>query len=100
MDQSIFAHRVIQPAVVMLRQMDDESVLLNLDTGRYYGLDDVGTHLYGLIVAAPTLDAAFDAAQREYDVSADALRDDISTLVTRLVEEGLLEIRDAEEPAG
>lgn len=95
MDQSIFAHRASQPAAVMLRQLDDESVLLNLDTGRYYGLDDVGTHLYGLIVGAPSLEAAFNAARSEYDVAAESLRGDISALVARLVEEGLLEIHDA-----
>ena len=94
MDQSLFARKASQPEDVMLRQLDDESVLLNLDTGQYYGLDDVGTYLYGLIVEASTLEAALETALGEYDVAAETLRGDISALVTRLVEEGLLEIHD------
>lgn len=78
----------------MLRQLEEQSVLLNLDTGNFYGLDDVGTRLYVLLVSSPSLEAAFEAALREYDVAPGTLHDDIVALATRLVEEGLLEVHD------
>ncbi len=81
----------------MLRELDGESVLLNLDNGRYYGLDEVGTRLYELLTTSSSVEAALTAALEEYEVGEGALRGDVSALIARLVDEGLLEIADGEE---
>jgi hypothetical protein len=81
----------------MLRELDGESVLLNLDNGRYYGLDEVGTRLYELLTTSPSVEAALTAALEEYEVGEGALRSDVSALIARLVDEGLLEIADGDE---
>jgi hypothetical protein len=83
----------------MLRELDGESVLLNLDNGRYYGLDEVGTRLYALLTAAETAEAALAAALAEYEVDEATLRADITALVERLVDEGLIEHADGEPGA-
>src|SRR5690242_21308710 len=35
-----------------------ESVLLNLETERYFGLDETGTRMWQVVTAAPNIDAA------------------------------------------
>src|SRR5437762_10901062 len=37
--------RVVVPQHVLVRFMDGESVLLNLETERYFGLDETGTRM-------------------------------------------------------
>lgn len=39
-----FSKRITVPENVMMRELDGESVLLNLDLGIYFGLDDIGTN--------------------------------------------------------
>jgi hypothetical protein len=80
----------------MLRELDGESVLLNLDNGRYYGLDEVGTRLYELLTSSASVEAALAAALDEYEVGEETLRGDLQTLIARLVDEGLLEIADGD----
>jgi hypothetical protein len=41
-----FSDRVTVPDDVLISQLQEESVILNLDSERYYGLDDVGTRFY------------------------------------------------------
>ena len=96
MGSNIFTRRLRQPNDVMLRELDGESVLLNLDNGRYYGLDEVGTRLYELLTGSASVEAALAAALAEFEVGADELRGDLSALIARLVDEGLLEIADAD----
>jgi hypothetical protein len=93
---NIFTRKLRQPDDVMLRELDGESVLLNLDNGRYYGLDEVGTRLYELLTTSASVEAALAAALAEYEVGEQTLRSDLSALIARLVDEGLLEIADAD----
>src|SRR6478672_4662746 len=43
--------RVVVPDGVLAREIDGETVLLNLDTGIYFGLDAVGTDMWRAIQA-------------------------------------------------
>lgn len=81
---------------VLVRYLDKESVLLNLETERYYGLDETGTRMWQLVTAAPSIDAAYRELLNEYDVESDLLRLHLTELLGRLVENGLLQIQPAD----
>jgi len=91
-----FADRVAVPAHVLVRFLENESVLLNLETERYYGLDDTGTRMWQLVTAAASIDEAFAELLREFDVEEGQLRLNLSDLVGRLVEHGLLQIHSSD----
>ena len=59
---------------VMFRDLGGEMVLLNIETGKYYGLDEVGARIWALLEEHGALQAAFDATLDEYDVSAEQLQ--------------------------
>jgi len=90
-----FSERAVVPSNVLIRFLDQESVLLNLGTERYYGLDAVGTRMWQVVTAAPTINSAFSQLVEEYDVSPEVLRSNLGELLEHLVENGLL----ATEPA-
>jgi Coenzyme PQQ synthesis protein D (PqqD) len=85
-----FADRAAVPKHVLVRFLDKESVLLNLETERYFGLDETGTRMWQLVTAAPTIDTAYRQLLDEFDVSAELLRSNLVELLGRLVENGLL----------
>jgi Coenzyme PQQ synthesis protein D (PqqD) len=84
--------RVIEPSHVLVRVLDKESVLLNLETERYFGLDETGTRMWQLVTAAPKIEVAYRQLLDEYDVEPERLRENLTDLLGRLVENGLLQV--------
>ena len=75
---------------VVFRELDGESVILNLESGTYFGLDEVGTRFWQLIEQGERVEVALTALEQEYDVAAEILRADVARLVSALVEKGLM----------
>lgn len=90
LDQSVSV-----PADVLVRVVDGEAVLLNLDDESYYGLDDVSTDFWTAITETKTLKAAIERVQGEFDVDADTLFADFTAFVTELIEAGLLSLNES-----
>ncbi len=88
------AQRVSVPADVLFRELDGESVLLNLDSENYFGLDQVGTRMWAVLTTSDSVQAACETLLAEYDVAPDALYGDMAKLVEELVAHGLLELSD------
>ena len=85
-----FSDRVTIPDEVLISRLQEESVILNLDSERYYGLDDVGTHFLSVLTTSDSIETAYDRLRHDYDVEPDVLRHDLLALVENLVDQGLL----------
>jgi hypothetical protein len=70
----------------------DEMVLLNLTSGKYFSLDDVGTRMWQLLGEGGELKAVHQALLEEYTVEPQQLEKDLLELADRLVANGLLQI--------
>ena len=90
-----FAKRVSIPDGVMLRELNNEAVILNVNSERYFGLDEMGTRMWQLLTESETIQQAYDALLESYEVEPDTLRNDMTRLIEELVQHGLLEIVDA-----
>jgi hypothetical protein len=82
--------RLRPPAAVLMRVIHGEAVILNLDSERYFGLDDASTHMWQVITESATVEEAVLKLLGEYDVVEDTLRADVDAFVADLVAEGLL----------
>jgi len=87
-----FSNRVKVPGEVLISNLQDESVLLNLESERYFGLDDVGTRILSVLTTSDSIEAAYNTLIQEYDVDGPVLRQDLLALVESLVNQGLIEI--------
>ena len=81
------------PDDVLFRELQGEAVILNLASSTYYGLDAVGTRIWQLCEAHGSLQAVFDAMQREFDAPGEMLESDLLTFVDDLLTRGLLAIQ-------
>jgi hypothetical protein len=91
-----FMDRVVVPSHVLVRFLDKESVLLNIETERYFGLDETGTRMWQLVTAAPKIEVAYQQLLEEYDVQPELLRENLTDLLARLVENGLLQVASSD----
>ena len=84
--------RVRVPQAVLVSGLQQESVLLNLDSERYFGLDDIGTRMFSLLSSSDSVEAALQVLLEEYEVEPDTLKADLLSLADNLIEQGLLEV--------
>jgi hypothetical protein len=89
-----FNQRVKLSEDVLISDLQGESVILNVNSQRYYGLDRVGTRFLTLLSNSETIEQAFETLLAEYEVEAAQLRVDLTELLANLGEQGLVEICD------
>lgn len=73
-----------------LTEIEGETVLLQLEAGIYYGLDEMGTSIWKRLEQGQSVDDVVAALLDEYDVSEDQLRQDVEQLVEELLRESLI----------
>ena len=84
--------RISIPDGVMVRQLEGEAVLLNLNSESYFGLDDVGTHMWTALTDSESIESAYEALLAEYEVEPEQLRTDLVSFVDKLAEAGLIDV--------
>ena len=77
---------------VLASEVEDELVLLNQETGKYFTLDATGARMWKLIVQNGQLEQVKQAMLAEYDVEPEQLEQDLLKLVDKLVANALLQI--------
>ena len=90
--QISFSDRVQVSEGVLISQLQDESVILNLDSERYFGLDNVGTRILTVLTSSDSIQAAYDSLLAEYDVDHTVLRQDLLALIESLLQQGLVQV--------
>ena len=76
---------------VVFRELDGEAVLLNLDSGIYFGLNEVGTRIWTVLGQDGALQSVFDAMKQQYDVVPERLEKDLLELVEQMHSKGLVQ---------
>ena len=71
-----------------------EAVILDLKSGKYYGLNTVGASIWNLIQEPITIGDIRDAVLEEYDVETERCESDLITLIQKLAAERLLEFKN------
>jgi hypothetical protein len=85
-----FFRKVTIPEQVLFQEVGGEAVLLDLNSERYFGLDEVGTRIWELLAEYGELQPVYLAMLEEYEIDEAALRDDLIALVDTLAEAGLI----------
>jgi hypothetical protein len=95
--QISYTARLRAPKSVVVRTFNDgESVLLHLDSEHYFGLNATGTAMWSAIVAAPSVDEAYQSLLAVYEVPPETLRQDLEQLIHQLLNHRLVEVVSAE----
>ena len=79
----------ISPDVVF-RDLEGEAVILDLASGRYFGLNAVGTRIWALLEGGTPTDRIVEAIVDEYDADAQQIARDVRGLIDELTSRGLI----------
>jgi hypothetical protein len=84
------------PSHVVHRSFEQETVLLNLHTGAYHGLNETGGRMLTLLAETGSVRSTADAIARETSHPVEDVERDLTQLCADLAERGLIEL---DEPA-
>ena len=82
----------------LYRDLHGEGILLQLETGQYFGLDEVAHRMWQLLVEHGDLELVRQALVAEYAVDPQTLATDLERFTAQLVEKKLVDIET--RPAG
>jgi hypothetical protein len=80
------------PASVVKRPFPGETVALNLDTGRYHGLNPLAASMLAAVEEAGTIHGAVGRLAERYNAPADTIERDLTQFCQDLLDRGLIEI--------
>lgn len=75
-------------------ELADEAVILNLDSGIYYGLNEVGARIWELVQQPRSFADLHSILLEEYDVDSDACQQDLTKILLELKSANLVEVSD------
>ena len=74
----------------LFRQLDDGAIALNLDTGSYYALNEVGARMWALLVEGDSSAEVVETIVAEFEVTREQVEIDLSKLIKELEANGLI----------
>ena len=75
---------------VLCRIVEDEAVLLDLDSGQYYGLNNVGTRIWQLLGAGHSASSICELVVQEFEVAEAEAEADVEALIEMFLARRLL----------
>lgn len=85
-DNTILSRR----AGLMTADMNGSAVMMDIATGKYYNLGEVGGRIWELLEEPTTIAGLVEQLTAEYNVSAEQCREDILPFLKKLVQQRLL----------
>ena len=86
-----WTQKVRPPEHVICQMLGNDSILLDLETNSYFGLDKVGTSMWRAIISADSLHSAYEQLLNQYEVAPSVLQSDMESIVLELINHGLLQ---------
>jgi hypothetical protein len=75
---------------VLVQTIDDEIILLNMKTEKYFGLDEISADIWQLLEQHKNTKDVLAAMLLRYDVDRPTLSQDINSLIGKFSQAGLI----------
>lgn len=82
--------KYVRNPVIKSKVIDDEQILLNTETGDYFGLNELGAEIWELVDGQHDLDAMIEHLLDIYDVEKTELTDDVTEFIDALLERSII----------
>ena len=92
-NSSIIDSTVRIPPHVVHRTFARETVIVNLESGMYHGVNHVGGRMLEILEQVPNIRIAAEKLAAEFDQPLDTIEADLCAFCSDLLERGLIELR-------
>lgn len=85
---------VRQARSIVSSAIHDETALLSIENGRYYGMDQVASRIWELIVEPVTVEAVVEQLMTKFEVDRSTCESHVTQFLGGLVASGLVQVED------
>jgi hypothetical protein len=83
---------VTHAAGLVASNLDEKKVMMNIVSGKYFGLDSIGSRIWDLTEKPHTVRELVSELLKEYDVDENICRQDVLAFINKLYDQGLFDI--------
>ena len=96
MTESMFSMDTIVKVVegISVAELEGEAVLPDINSGQYFGLNEVGVRIMDLLKEPSSIQAVIEVLIQEFEVEDDQLRDDIVVFLEDMAKHELIQVVD------
>src|SRR5262245_43710903 len=93
MENSMDSGMMIRRSAAMLHsEINNETVMIDMEKGLYYALDDIGSRIWALADQPIAMRHLCDRLTIEYAVSPEQCREEVAQFLEELLSNGIVEI--------
>ena len=82
--------RIHRTASILTAEVDKQMVMMNIESGRYLGLDDIGSVIWQRLETPRAFGELIDSLVAEYDADRSVISDDVRKLLSDMASHGLV----------
>lgn len=83
---------VVSSSTLVSAELGEEVILLHLENGLYFGLDNVSARIWKMLETPTTVRGIEQVLLEEYDIEPDRCHDEVMRLLSDLIDEGLVKV--------
>lgn len=76
----------------VMAELDGKVVIMSIENGQYYGLDEIGTDIWKRIEGTVTVKSIVEQLVQEYEVSEERCIEELITFLQSIDSKGLIKI--------
>ncbi len=80
---------------ILSSSINNETVMMDIESGQYIGLDPIATRIWALIEQPITFEKLCETLTNEYEVSLEQCQTDVATFLDKSTEANLVSFKDA-----
>jgi hypothetical protein len=83
-EKTSFSGLITRNEGIVSSKLKDEVVMLDIEQGKYFGLDPVAARIWEIIETPSSVQSILDTILAEYDVDADVCRQDVDEFLIQM----------------
>lgn len=73
--------------------MDGETVMMDMESGNYFGINEVGSHIWELLESNQSIETIIDDVKRHFEAKEDDnVQDDVLAFLNDMQEQSLVQV--------
>jgi hypothetical protein len=86
--------KIVRNNEIISSDMDDETVMMNIEKGEYYGINPIGSRIWELIETPRKVSNICEKLCEEYDVTQEKCNNDVMHFLNHMAEKKIITIVD------
>ena len=77
---------------VIFKELDDEMIIMDMNSGRYFGLNETGAKIWSLLNDHHNIGTIINLLHDEYEISKEKCKKEVIAFIQDILDKGLINV--------